>query len=43
MSDVRPARQGDANREFGGCQGIEWRLFVIMLVAFAIMDLAGRG
>jgi hypothetical protein len=44
MSDVRPARQGDANRDFGSYQGIEWRLFLIMLVAFAIMDyLAGRG
>jgi hypothetical protein len=44
MSDVRPARQGDANRDFGSYQGIEWRSFLIMLVAFAIMDyLAGRG
>jgi hypothetical protein len=34
---VRHATQSDADGEFRGHQGIEWRWFTIMLVAFAIM------
>jgi hypothetical protein len=40
---VRPATQSNADREFRS-QGIEWRWFMILLFAFAIINyLAGRG
>jgi hypothetical protein len=40
---VRPATQSNADREFRS-QGTEWRWFMILLFAFAIMNyLAGRG
>ena len=40
---VRPATQSNANREFRS-QGIEWRWFMILSFAFAIINyLAERG
>jgi hypothetical protein len=42
---VKPATQSDANSEFSGHRRIEWRWFMLALIALATLDYlsAGRG
>jgi hypothetical protein len=35
---VKPATQSDANREFSGHRHIEWRWFMLALIALAMLD-----